>query len=228
MFHSFRWHGGVSALCPLSAMKSLSSVVHMKTLQDYIWWEIRGNVLAPGTKEKKRQHRQRTGIATRLGIIERDCFGMSLYIVYFRRIRLILSLNKDNDSGIDHWNCIHEKRMFESDTKGEKSFQEADKQLFPVGMKSNPENGLLSVLCGIMKTSSHFSFWASVRADDPLPGTLISYGARDGVQTSTSPNEISFRVQSVVFIDSALCLRHAIQAMLDMEKIALILRQMNL
>ncbi len=32
-------------------------------------------------------------------------------------------------------------------------------------------------------------------ADSPPPKTLISYGARDWVQTSMSPNEISFWVQ---------------------------------
>lgn len=31
-----------------------------------------------------------------------------------------------------------------------------------------------------------------VHADSPPPKTLISYGARDWVQTSTSPDEISF------------------------------------
>lgn len=32
----------------------------------------------------------------------------------------------------------------------------------------------------------------SVHADSPPPKTLISYGARDWVQTSIPPNEISF------------------------------------
>lgn len=35
----------------------------------------------------------------------------------------------------------------------------------------------------------------SVHADSPPPKTLISYGARDSVQTSTPPDEISFWVQ---------------------------------
>ena len=50
------------------------------------------------------------------------------------------------------------------------------------------------LLCGITKTShiSVCSCTESVHADSPPPRTLISYGARDWVQTSTSPNEISF------------------------------------
>lgn len=45
---------------------------------------------------------------------------------------------------------------------------------------------------------SYFSFFHvqhHVHADSPPPKTLISYGARDWVQTSTSPDEISFWVQ---------------------------------
>ena len=37
-----------------------------------------------------------------------------------------------------------------------------------------------------------YSCTMSVHADSPPPKTLISYGARDCVQTSTPPNEISF------------------------------------
>lgn len=50
---------------------------------------------------------------------------------------------------------------------------------------------------GITRTShiSVYSCTTSVHADSPPPKTLISYGARDWVQTSTSPNEISFWVQ---------------------------------
>lgn len=49
-----------------------------------------------------------------------------------------------------------------------------------------------------IKGTSHISVYScttSVHADSPLPKTLISYGARDWVQTSTSPDEISFWVQ---------------------------------
>lgn len=79
---------------------------------------------------------------------------------------------------------------------------------------------------GITRTShiSVYSCTESVHADSPPPRTLISYGARDWVQTSTSPNEISFWVQSfysaslLIVIDGTLCLKHAIQDMLDTKK----------
>lgn len=48
------------------------------------------------------------------------------------------------------------------------------------------------------KQASHilvYSCTMSVHADSPPPKTLISYGARDWVQTSMSPDEISFWVQ---------------------------------
>lgn len=40
--------------------------------------------------------------------------------------------------------------------------------------------------------ASLYSCTTSVHAESPPPKTLISYGARDWVQTSTSPDEISF------------------------------------
>lgn len=46
-----------------------------------------------------------------------------------------------------------------------------------------------------MPTTPHSSLYScttSVHAESPPPKTLISYGARDLVQTSTSPDEISF------------------------------------
>lgn len=50
------------------------------------------------------------------------------------------------------------------------------------------------LLFGITRTShiSVYSCTMPVHADSPPPRTLISYGARDWEQTSTSPNEISF------------------------------------
>lgn len=43
--------------------------------------------------------------------------------------------------------------------------------------------------------SSLYSWTTSFHAESPPPKTLISHGARDWVQTSTSPDEISFWVQ---------------------------------
>lgn len=45
--------------------------------------------------------------------------------------------------------------------------------------------------------SSLYSCTTSLHAESPPPKTLISHGARDWVQTSTSPDEISFWVQEM-------------------------------
>lgn len=46
--------------------------------------------------------------------------------------------------------------------------------------------------------SSLYSCTTSLHAESPPPKTLISHGARDWVQTSTSPDEISFWVQVIL------------------------------
>lgn len=83
-----------------------------------------------------------------------------------------------------------EKKRF-----NKKQDSSCDQFVNEAGQSSN--SYICDLLFGIPKTSHvlAYSCTTSVHADSPPPKTLISYGARDWVQTSTSPDEISFWVQ---------------------------------